>query len=281
LRRYPPQDHTDFPLPANVVFFCQPEGALTASGKRQATQPATSFVFALTDKDTNRVRYGVCLNFFRVLRRRPHRSKLAVQSASSNRSLPIDDNNNQADAEEADLESSAFGTEAEDTTGDSDAARSPINSPLPGPPIASRPSRRSRSHTQLSSLNSICLITHHPFFASFRECLFAIKSMLQSLHSSSKGRHRRRPSNRSMSAEIPCANCRNNNDCDCESSGNDSKPDLWNVLTGNASISSADVSDEVREQIRLLDTFVMRLLSAPIPMPGSTKIEVRFAVCSV
>lgn len=275
LRRYPPDDHVDFPLPANVVFFCQPEGALTASGKRLAAQPPTSFVFALTDKDTNRVRYGVCLNFFRVIRRN-HAHRAKRPTSQSNHLNPPDDNNNiegNADQNQDNLAK----VNVEEDTGESDATRSPIYSPLPGPTLQSkRSSRRSKSRTQLSSLNSICLITHHPFFASFRECLFAIKNMLQSVDGRSKNRHRnRRSSNRSSPSNTPinCSNCRNNNECDCERSGEIS-PDLWSVLTGNVTIDSPKVNEEVREQLRQLDTFIMRLLSAPIPIPGNTKIEV-------
>ena len=86
LRRFPDQDHDDFPLPRNVVSFCQPDGCVTiCNGNREegheaddASQPTTenshqefrtrechSFVFTLTDKDTNVTRYGICHNFYR------------------------------------------------------------------------------------------------------------------------------------------------------------------------------------------------------------------------
>jgi hypothetical protein len=57
LRRYPPEDHSDFALPPDVVFFCQPEGCVTASYRRTSQRDTNSFVFALTEKDTSRVRY--------------------------------------------------------------------------------------------------------------------------------------------------------------------------------------------------------------------------------
>ena len=47
LRKYPEQDHKDFPLPPDVVFFCQPEGCATAS-KRFSIRQMNSFVFTLT-----------------------------------------------------------------------------------------------------------------------------------------------------------------------------------------------------------------------------------------
>ncbi len=55
LRRYPPTDHKDFPLPLNMVSFCQPEGCLTLGHKKSSgLRDATSFVFTLTDKDSGR-----------------------------------------------------------------------------------------------------------------------------------------------------------------------------------------------------------------------------------
>lgn len=67
LRRYPPTDHQDFPLPLDMVYFCQPEGCLSVGPRRtgQAIRDASSFVFMLTDKDSGKVRYGICVNFYR------------------------------------------------------------------------------------------------------------------------------------------------------------------------------------------------------------------------
>jgi len=56
LRRYPPEDHQDFALPPDVVFFCQPEGCISANIRRLSQRDMNSFVFALTEKDTSRVR---------------------------------------------------------------------------------------------------------------------------------------------------------------------------------------------------------------------------------
>lgn len=67
LRRYPPTDHADFPLPLDMVYFCQPEGCVSVGPRRtgSAVRDATSFVFALTDKDSSKTRYGICVNFYR------------------------------------------------------------------------------------------------------------------------------------------------------------------------------------------------------------------------
>ncbi|VDM95490.1 unnamed protein product [Thelazia callipaeda] len=65
LRRYPAKDHKDFSLPADVTVFCQPEGC-AMRGLRQnlrSHNEISSFVFTLTEKDSAKIRYGICLNF--------------------------------------------------------------------------------------------------------------------------------------------------------------------------------------------------------------------------
>lgn len=71
LRRYPPYDHTDFPMPLDMVYFCQPEGCMSVGPRRTGTaiREATSFVFTLTDKDSGKTRFGICVNFYRPVER--------------------------------------------------------------------------------------------------------------------------------------------------------------------------------------------------------------------
>ena len=54
LRRYPIDDHADFPLPLDMVYFCQPEGCLSLGNRRpgDGRRDVESFVFTLTDKDS-------------------------------------------------------------------------------------------------------------------------------------------------------------------------------------------------------------------------------------
>lgn len=58
LRRYPLTNHDDFPLPLDMVYFCQPEGCVSVGPRRQlahlTTRDTTSFVFTLTDKDSGK-----------------------------------------------------------------------------------------------------------------------------------------------------------------------------------------------------------------------------------
>uniref|UniRef100_A0A915A4M9 MAP kinase-activating death domain protein n=1 Tax=Parascaris univalens TaxID=6257 RepID=A0A915A4M9_PARUN len=71
LRRYPTDDHKDFYLPNDVTVFCQPEGCLTKGAPRrtQSIRESHSFVFTLTEKDSAKIRYGICLNFFQSFER--------------------------------------------------------------------------------------------------------------------------------------------------------------------------------------------------------------------
>lgn len=143
LRRYPTEDHADFPLPTDVVFFCQPEGCLLVGPRRTSLRESTPFVFALTEKDTSRVRYGICVNFFRPI----DRAALHTQRSSS--------------------------VESGDGSG--------VPEYQGGRPI---PAPRARRRKRLSShsLVSLCIISHHPFFSTFRECLFALRKLVDSSH---------------------------------------------------------------------------------------------------
>ncbi|KAH3890094.1 hypothetical protein DPMN_014165 [Dreissena polymorpha] len=46
---------------------------------------------------------------------------------------------------------------------------------------------------------------------------------------------------------------------------------VWGVLTGQG---SDNIPGLVVHEIRELETWVLRLLSAPVPVPGKTKVEV-------
>lgn len=54
-----------------MVYFCQPEGCMSVGPRRTGTaiRDATSFVFTLTDKDSGKTRYGICVNFYRPVER--------------------------------------------------------------------------------------------------------------------------------------------------------------------------------------------------------------------
>lgn len=52
-----------------MVYFCQPEGCVSVKPRHTgaAIRDASSFVFMLTDKDSSKVRYGICVNFYRPI----------------------------------------------------------------------------------------------------------------------------------------------------------------------------------------------------------------------
>jgi hypothetical protein len=84
LRRYPIQDHKDFPMPLDMVYFCQPEGCSSVGPRRTALREASSFVFTLTDKDSGKTRYGICVNFYRPVERISGNVGAAGRRASTN-----------------------------------------------------------------------------------------------------------------------------------------------------------------------------------------------------
>jgi hypothetical protein len=131
LRRYPIEDHKDFPLPADVVFFCQPEGCISVGPKRMSLRESTSFVFSLTEKDSARVRYGICVNFYRPFERKAH--------------------SRSGDGESLDNQKS----------------RSPRTR-----------HHKATSRVRNNTLTSLCIISHHPFFSTIRECLFTLRKLI-------------------------------------------------------------------------------------------------------
>uniref|UniRef100_UPI00398F69D4 MAP kinase-activating death domain protein n=1 Tax=Pristiophorus japonicus TaxID=55135 RepID=UPI00398F69D4 len=161
LRRYPLEDHRDFPLPPDVVFFCQPEGCLSVRQKRTSLRDDTSFVFALTDKDSGLVRYGVCVNFYRSFQKRGRdRPDRGLQHPKGSASEPLDNDQDNSDS------GSSLAAHSADST--PDISRSP------------RLKRHVKSGTRSrnSTLTSLCILSHYPFFSTFRECLYTLKRLV-------------------------------------------------------------------------------------------------------
>lgn len=155
LRRYPPQDHKDFPLPIDIVYFCQPEGCSFVKTKRSAVKETNTFVFTLTEKDANRVRYGVVVNFYRPVQVR--RAVASLNNSSRPTPSPTTSNVNNESIGRCD-------------------SRSILR---PASSVESASSSCPKRHlSNLSSLTSLCLISHHPFFPSFRECLVILKQLI-------------------------------------------------------------------------------------------------------
>lgn len=109
--------------------------------------------------------------------------------------------------------------------------------------------RASRKRTKLrnQSLTSLCIISHHPFFTTFRECLFILKKLIDASNESSSPK-------RLGASQKP---------------GN--RDNVWTVLTG---LTSESTSSIVLHDVKEIETWILRLLSTPVPVPGSTRVEV-------
>ena len=167
LRRYPLEDHDDFALPPDVVFFCQPEGCINVGPKRMSLRESTSFVFTLTEKDSGRIRYGICVNFYRPFERekklfpdktRPERTQSTYSSSSGERSSI-----------------SSLSIPSQDSEDRPKSPRTRRKLKIAG---------RVRNHT----LTSLCIISHHPFFSTFRECLFTLRKFIDACNERSCSR---------------------------------------------------------------------------------------------
>ncbi|XP_067655848.1 MAP kinase-activating death domain protein-like isoform X1 [Haliotis asinina] len=217
LRRYPLEDHKDFPLPTDVIFFCQPEGCISVGPKRMSLRETTSFVFTLTEKDSGIVRYGICVNFFRPFEKKSYSS----------------------DWQKTDRLNLSIGS-----TNSSDIVSS-LEYEKPKSPRTKRKSR-SASRVRNNTLTSLCIVSHHPFFSTFRECLFILRRLIEACH------------DRSCTKRIGGSKAL-------------TRDTVWGVLTG---ICSDNISSLVMHEVREIETWILRLLSAPVPVPGKTRVEV-------
>ena len=152
LRRYPLEDHKDFALPPDVIFFCQPEGCINTGHQRTGFQQTTSFVFTLTEKDSNRQRFGICVNFYRHFSRR---------TSSFHNHNPV--KNDHADSSDEGASTTSPSTAIHEQMGGSKE--------IDG-------ERKRKKRLRNNTLTSICLISHHPFFTRFRECILTLKNII-------------------------------------------------------------------------------------------------------
>ncbi|KAG8235676.1 hypothetical protein J437_LFUL015734, partial [Ladona fulva] len=288
LRRYPPEDHKDFPLPLDMVYFCQPEGCVSVGPRRTALRDANSFVFTLTEKDSGKSRYGICVNFYRPMERaapgavpgaggrrssstfrreswRKSMEKSSDSAFSSSTILPNSFAEISSDYRSSNLapsdsdrdcpsrrdsEASAVAHHQHQvlqqgggaprlgiTIPSNDSESGGSHSPSPR---ASRRRQRVRNH----SLTSLCLLSHHPFFSIFRKCLFTLKKLIDACNDSvTPGRGSRQVV----------------------------RDTVWSVLTGKAHEGTPSI---VLHDVREIETWILRLLSAPVPVPGKTRVEV-------
>ncbi|KOX79902.1 MAP kinase-activating death domain protein [Melipona quadrifasciata] len=236
LRRYPVEDHKDFPLPLDMVYFCQPEGCTSVGPKRTALREATSFTFTLTDKDSGKTRYGICVNFYRPIERAGVTVGAGVSVKRDKYNTTFRRESWRKSMEKStDSAFSRLGITAPSGDSESGGSHSPS-------PRASRRRQRIRNH----SLTSLCIISHHPFFSMFRECLFVLKKIIDAC-------------NESSSPQKVGASRQTNRDT------------VWSVLTGQTLEGTPSI---VLHDVREIETWILRLLSSPVPVPTKTRVEI-------
>ncbi|XP_068801824.1 MAP kinase-activating death domain protein isoform X10 [Struthio camelus] len=241
LRRYPLEDHVDFPLPPDVVFFCQPEGCLSVRQKRMSFRDDTSFVFTLTDKDTGVIRYGICVNFYRSFQKRVPKDKgegTAGHRAREGQKIPKP-GDTFVPQEQAGTESSESGSslQAPSTECTPDVNRSPRSKHL------AKGSHRSRN----STLTSLCILSHYPFFSTFRECLYTLKRLVDCCSERLLGKK----------LGIPRGVQRDT---------------MWRIFTGSLLVE--EKSSALLHDLREIEAWIYRLLRSPMPVAGQKRVDV-------
>ncbi|XP_066044054.1 MAP kinase-activating death domain protein isoform X16 [Chamaea fasciata] len=241
LRRYPLEDHADFPLPPDVVFFCQPEGCLSVRQRRMSFRDDTSFVFTLTDKDTGVTRYGICVNFYRSFQKRVPKEKgegTGGHRAREGQKIPKSGDAS-APQEEAGTESSESGSSLQAPSAEStpDVNRSPRSKRL------AKGSHRSRN----STLTSLCILSHYPFFSTFRECLYTLKRLVDCCSERLLGKK----------LGIPRGVQRDT---------------MWRIFTGSLLVE--EKSSVLLHDLREIEAWIYRLLRSPMPVAGQKRVDV-------
>ncbi|XP_031966821.1 MAP kinase-activating death domain protein isoform X34 [Corvus moneduloides] len=241
LRRYPLEDHADFPLPPDVVFFCQPEGCLSVRQKRMSFRDDTSFVFTLTDKDTGVTRYGICVNFYRSFQKRVPKEKgegTGGHRAREGQKVPKSGDAS-APQEEVGTESSESGSSLQAPSAEStpDVNRSPRSKRL------AKGSHRSRN----STLTSLCILSHYPFFSTFRECLYTLKRLVDCCSERLLGKK----------LGIPRGVQRDT---------------MWRIFTGSLLVE--EKSSALLHDLREIEAWIYRLLRSPMPVAGQKRVDV-------
>nr|XP_008103361.1 PREDICTED: MAP kinase-activating death domain protein isoform X16 [Anolis carolinensis] len=241
LRRYPLEDHTDFPLPPDVVFFCQPEGCLSVRQKRMSLRDDTSFVFALTDKDTGVTRYGICVNFYRSFQKRLPKEKgdgSGGHRVRDGQKAPKSGDASTAQEEKGNESSESGGSlQPPSTESASDGNRSPRSK------RSSKGTHRSRN----STLTSLCIISHYPFFSTFRECLYTLKRLVDCCSERLLGKK----------LSIPRGVQRDT---------------MWRIFTGSLLVE--EKSSALLHDLREIEAWIYRLLRSPVPVAGQKRVDV-------
>ncbi|XP_040495002.1 MAP kinase-activating death domain protein isoform X13 [Ursus maritimus] len=235
LRRYPLEDHAEFPLPPDVVFFCQPEGCLSVRQRRMSLRDDTSFVFTLTDKDTGVTRYGICVNFYRSFQKRMPKEKGEGGAGSRGKEGP----RATCASEEVGTESSESGLSLQPPSADSapDVNQSPRG----------KPRAKVGSRSRNSTLTSLCVLSHYPFFSTFRECLYTLKRLVDCCSERLLGKKLGLP--RGLQRDT-----------------------MWRIFTGSLLVE--EKSSALLHDLREIEAWIYRLLRSPVPVSGQKRVDI-------
>ncbi|XP_050615070.1 MAP kinase-activating death domain protein isoform X30 [Macaca thibetana thibetana] len=235
LRRYPLEDHAEFPLPPDVVFFCQPEGCLSVRQRRMSLRDDTSFVFTLTDKDTGVTRYGICVNFYRSFQKRIPKEKGEGGAGSHGK----EGTRATCASEEGGTESSESGSSRQPPSADStpDVNQSPRG----------KRQAKAGSRSRNSTLTSLCVLSHYPFFSTFRECLYTLKRLVDCCSERLLGKK----------LGIPRGVQRDT---------------MWRIFTGSLLVE--EKSSALLHDLREIEAWIYRLLRSPVPVSGQKRVDI-------
>ncbi|XP_057363666.1 MAP kinase-activating death domain protein isoform X40 [Manis pentadactyla] len=235
LRRYPLEDHAEFPLPPDVVFFCQPEGCLSVRQRRMSLRDDTSFVFTLTDKDTGVTRYGICVNFYRSFQKRMPKEKGEGGAGSHGKEGPCATRT----SEEVGTESSESGSSLQPPSADA----TPDVNQSPRGKCRAKSGNRSRN----STLTSLCVLSHYPFFSTFRQCLYTLKRLVDCCSERLLGKK----------LGIPRGIQRDT---------------MWRIFTGSLQVE--EKSSVLLQDLREIEAWIYRLLRSPVPVSGQKRVDI-------
>ncbi|XP_074478433.1 MAP kinase-activating death domain protein [Sebastes fasciatus] len=250
LRRYPLEDHHDFPLPPDVVFFCQPEGCLSIRQRRVSLRDDSSFVFMLTDKDSGITRYGICVNFYRSFQRGHHRARGDKSGHTETAAQATESASDGSDG------SGGGPTSMLSPPNNAESAPAPASGEESGQPGAELNAGKSPQHRRSaakmaarnrnSTLTSLCILSHYPFFSTFRECLYILKRLVDCCSQRLTQR-----------AGLPRATQRDT---------------MWRVFTGALSVE--EKGSQLLADLREIESWVYRLLRSPVPVAGQRRVDV-------
>ncbi|XP_046696779.1 MAP kinase-activating death domain protein-like isoform X18 [Silurus meridionalis] len=97
-------------------------------------------------------------------------------------------------------------------------------------------------------LTSLCILSHYPFFSTFRECLYILKRMVDCCS------HR-------LIQRAGTTKC-NQRDA------------MWRVLAGALSVEEKEKGTQLLHDLREVESWVYRLLHSPVPMAGVRRVDV-------